>query len=296
MNLLEEIEQGAASEGMSLGALLRKCLILASRLGSKPAVDWVEWELNGYPNGVPVPPYRLLSLVIKANMVDLGKRVTGWPVPPAFLGERPDAWTRHEFRSSVGAIEHILSNSDSSIAFQMGNLLLFLEQQEFTDMEIVSAWGEASSSHVKNILETVRNRVLKFALDLGKEYPGAGTVKSAMSKNADKIDQIFINNIYGSANVVGTAKHSNVVLNVMKGDFTSLKQTLEENGVSAADINELKRALEQEPDAKPTGFGPKVSGWVGKMMKKVAEGTWKIASDVAGGLLGKALGNYYGVP
>ena len=241
MSLLQEIEEGAASEEMSLGTLLRKCLILASRLGSKPATDWVEWELNGYPKDVPVPTYRNIFLVIKANLLDITKRVNGWVVPPLFLGDRADDWTRHEFRQSVGAIEHILSNSDGSLVFQLANLQLYLSHQNFTEMEIMAAWGETSSSNVKNILDTVRNRVLKFALDLGKEYPDAGAVKSAMPKDPKKVDQIFINNIYGgSANVVGTANHSNVVLNVTKGDFSSLKQTLEASGVPAADIKSTK--------------------------------------------------------
>ena len=108
--------------------------------------------------------------------------------------------------------------------------------------------------------------------------------------------QIFTNNIYGPANVVGAASHSSVVLNVMQGDFASLKQTLEEHGVPLADIAELKVALDAEPTPSGNGLGPKVASWIGNMMKKAAEGTWKIATSAAGSVLGKAVGNYYGLP
>jgi AbiTii len=289
MTLLEEIEQGAASEEMSLGTLLRKCLILASRLGSKPATDWVDWELNGYPPDVPVPEYRVLRLVIKADLVDFGRQVSGWTVPPALLGENAKAWTHLECRDGVGAIEHILGRNEGTVHYVLGNLDLFLSSLKITEMSIVGAWAEASSSKVKSILDTVRNRVLKFALDLGREYPDAGMVKSAMPKDTKKVDQLFISNIYGPANVVGTANHSNVVLSVTKGDFSSLKHTLEANDIPSADIKELKVALEQEPEATSMGFGPKVSAWFGRMMKAAADGTWKIGTEVAAEILGKAL-------
>ena len=296
MTLLEEIENGAQGEEMPLGTLLRKCLVLVSRLGSQPAVDWVKWELNGYPKDVPLPDYRVLHLVIKANLSDVTKHVTGWTVSPALLGDNSEAWTRLEYRDGIGTIDHVLANTEGRVCFQMSNLDLFLTSLKFTHMDILSAWAEASSSSIKNILDTVRNRVLTFALDLGKEYPDAGAVKSTMPKeDTKKVDQIFISNIYGSANVVGTATNSNVVLNVMKGDFSTLKQTLEEHGVESADIRELKRVLEEEPKASSKGFGPKVATWIGTMMKKAAEGTWKVATDVAGTVLGKALSQYYGL-
>jgi hypothetical protein len=295
MALLQEIEDGASGDEMPLGTLLRKCLVLASRLGSQPAIDWIRWELDGYPKGTKVPDYRVLSLIIKANLIDITKRAEGWVVPTAFLGKHAADWTHAEYRHGVGSIEHFLQKSESTVQFAMGNLPLFLSSQKFTEMEITAAWGEASSSQLKHILETVRTRVLQFALDLGKEYPDAGVVKSTRAKDVERMTQIFTNNIYGPANVVGTANHSNVVLNVTQGDFASLKQTLEEHHVSAVDIGELKRALDAEPASRTRGFGPLVSSWFASMMKKAAEGTWEITTTAAADLLGKALAKYYGV-
>lgn len=296
MTLLEEIEAGAASDDMPIGTLLRKLLILVSRLGSKPAEEWVEWELNGYPDDSPVPPYRVLSLVIKVNLVDIAKRIEGWTVPPALLGKTANDWTQIRYRQSVGAIEHFLCKGATADAvhFSAGNLLLHLNRQKFTEMNIMSAWAEAGSSQLKNILESVRNRVLKFVLELDKEYPLAGTVKSPGVKTTERVDQMFINNIYGSANVVGTANNSNIVLNVVKGDFASLEQTLVSSGAAPADIGELRVALEAEPTASSAGFGPMVSAWIGKMMSRAADGSWQIAAGAAGNLLSTAVARYYG--
>jgi hypothetical protein len=85
------------------------------------------------------------------------------------------------------------------------------------------------------------------------------------------------------------------VINVAQGSFPSLRQALLGHGISQADIDELKGALDAEP-TPPTGrLGPRVAGWMGKMVTKAAEGTWGVTVGVAGDLLAKALGKYYGL-
>jgi hypothetical protein len=295
MSLIQEIEDGAAGNEMPITTLLRKCLVLAHRLGSKPAVDWIEWELNGYPQDAAVPDYRKLPLVIKANLVDLTRRATGFAIEPAYLGPDSARWTSHDYRASISAVEEVMRGAEGTVAFQMGNLSIFLQSRKFTTMEITSAWGETSSSQLKHIIETVRTRVLMFALELAKEFPTAGEIRSQQPKDQERVTQIFTNNIYGPANVVGTANASTISLNLSHGDFASLSQTLEAHGVAVPDIKDLKAALDQEPEAKSGNFGPKVATWIGGMIKKAAEGTWKMATGAAGDLLGKALGKNYGL-
>lgn len=47
MTLLEDIQQSAVDSKSNLGELLRKCKLLAARLGSQPLEDWLIWESNG---------------------------------------------------------------------------------------------------------------------------------------------------------------------------------------------------------------------------------------------------------
>jgi hypothetical protein len=62
MTLLEDIQSSAIDGKSDLATILRKCKLLAARLGSQPLEDWVLWESNGYPNGVTVPDYRIWPL------------------------------------------------------------------------------------------------------------------------------------------------------------------------------------------------------------------------------------------
>jgi hypothetical protein len=59
MSLLDEIQTAAAADAISLSSVLRKCQILAARLGYKPLKDWVEMESNGYQAGMELPHYRI---------------------------------------------------------------------------------------------------------------------------------------------------------------------------------------------------------------------------------------------
>lgn len=70
MTLLEDIQNSAVDANSDLGTLLRKCKLLAARLGSQPLEDWLIWESNGYPDDVPVPDYRIWSLEVKGDFVD----------------------------------------------------------------------------------------------------------------------------------------------------------------------------------------------------------------------------------
>jgi hypothetical protein len=65
--------------------------------------------------------------------------------------------------------------------------------------------------------------------------------------------------------------------------------------ISKGDIAELSDALKSDqPPQSPEAYGPKVSGWISKMMKKAAEGSWSVGIVTAGQLLPKLIASYYG--
>lgn len=71
MSILEEIQAAAVDGTSDLGSLLRKCKLLAARLGSEPLENWLLWESNGYPENVEVPEYRIWSLQLKGHFFGL---------------------------------------------------------------------------------------------------------------------------------------------------------------------------------------------------------------------------------
>jgi len=63
MSLLRDIQNAAVSKDTDVATLLRKCKILAVRLGNDEFKNWVDSELNGYESIDNLPEYRILHTI-----------------------------------------------------------------------------------------------------------------------------------------------------------------------------------------------------------------------------------------
>jgi AbiTii len=302
VSLLEEIQIAAVDASSDLGTLLRKCKLLAVRLGSKPLEDWLIWESNGYPDDVKVPEYRVWPLEVKGHFSGpFGSGMRNAPIPSALLPQRVrDQYERYECRQSIASIEAILTKTnDGTVQVNTGDLALVLGMKVYERLNCVQAWAEFSTGHLVELLNSVRNRVLDFALAVWKEEPAAGetSAKGATSVDSSRVTQIFNTTVYGGpAQVVGTATNSTIAITISRMDFSSLERILRDNGVGDSEVAELRVALESEAELAPqASFGPKVSSWIGGMIRKAADGSWGVGVGAAGNLLAQAIGKYYGL-
>ncbi len=81
MGLIADIQADAISDTASVASLLRKCKLLAHHLDSELLEDWVKWELDGYPDDVDVPDYRVMGMSFKANVHNAAWQHNKFPVP-----------------------------------------------------------------------------------------------------------------------------------------------------------------------------------------------------------------------
>jgi len=302
MTLLEEIQTEAIDASSNLGTLLRKCKLLAARLDSQELEDWLVWESNGYPDDVQVPDYRIWPLEVKGNFSGIyGSGLTNTPIPYATLPDKARKfYERYECRQSIASVESILAKNDSGIVrIGTGDLAVILGQDVYQNMNCLQAWAEFSTNSLVELLNSVRNRLLDFSLAVWKEEPTAGEPSDNASGaiESSKVTQIFNTTVYGgSASLVGTVTDSNVMFEIITGDFETLGQTLRDNGVSEEDIEQLKDALESDEQPTSEGkFGPKVSSWIANMMQKAADGGWALGVGAAGNLLAQVIAKFYGL-
>lgn len=302
MTLIEEIQKEAVDSKSDLGALLRKCKLLAARLGSRPLEDWLLWESNGYPDGVDVPSYRIWPLELKGYFAgSFGSGIRNAPIPWVCLPEKVrDAYQNYRCRQSIASIEEILKKTDKgTLHVSTGDLAVALGTDVYQYQNCIQAWAEFSVSNLIELLNTVRNRILDFALAVWKEAPTAGEGSGRISHDIEpaRVTQIFNTTVYGgAANLVGSATNSPVSFTVTQNDFASLEKVLRDKGVQDKDVEELRAAITtDERPQKSRGFGPHVSSWIANMMKKAAEGSWAIGLKAAGNLLAQAISKYYGL-
>ena len=85
MSLLREIQDTAVDASTPLAVVLRKCMILASRLGHEPFKKWVDEELNGYPPEGDLPSYRRIDGLTSIGTFGgpMGAALKNMPLPMA---------------------------------------------------------------------------------------------------------------------------------------------------------------------------------------------------------------------
>lgn len=300
MSLLEQIQTDAADAKSELGSLLQKCQVLAARLKCQPLEQWLVREAYGYQVGVVVPEYRMWEVEVRGNFYGVeGDALRSAPVPaPLIPDDVRDAVTRYRCRQGIGGIEATLAACDSGVLqVPVAELALLLEGNVYAHHVCAQAWIEFCSDQLVAVLGTVRRRILDFALELRMQDPRADALNAApSSSHVAKVNRIFNDTILRATPNIADSVPS-MAFAVLQRNIDSLADVLQSAGVTDEDLAELTEALEAEPSRPtPQSFGPRVSSWIAKMVKKASIGQWNIGIGTAGQLSEDAIGQYYGAP
>ena len=176
--LVEEIQRGATSTSVPLSVLLRQVKVAARKLNLSELETWVSHEAGGYPNVESLPDYRRATGVLKA-----WNPYHGW-IPFTF----PDAKTEQLFSAcpvleSVSSLEALSLGSPNiyqPVPDGMVRLLTSGNRSGFGEVIM-----QISPGTVAHILESVRGRILDWALDL----ESAGVVGDQMSFEKIEVDR-----------------------------------------------------------------------------------------------------------
>jgi hypothetical protein len=307
-DLLLEIQKEAIEGSSALSTVLRKCVLFASRLGNKPLKTWAQWELNGYPESSEVPEYRVVKgLQFYGDFVDPAGSVVIKNAPVSVLGlPEPFRDQFSNYRVWIG-VEEIAEETRSQterwsrVAWPAEAYGVFKNEDYSDDLRLVHAWTFLPVSHFVGLLDSIRNRVLEFTIEIGTlDLKLENSVLSEESKKAtsEQITQTFHQTIYGPVSNVGTAGSISQTMIVNRGDLTGLKDRLRETGLPELDLQELEKAVkadEAEPKPPEHHFGKNVAKWMGDTLKKTATGMIKVGTDVIATVATKALKDYYGV-
>lgn len=304
MSLLRDIQTASVDPNMDASTLLRKCKILAVRLGNEEFKKWVDHELNGYDNTDDLPEYRILHTDSYGHFSGvLGGGLKNAPIPPSCLPEEfRDRLTKSYLMAPISAYASLVNTEDRNNAQEQwpADMVAYFGKQIYRGMNCLSAWKVIPYTALVALVDTIKTRVLNFALEIEGEAPDAGEAPpNTTPLPQEKVSQVF--NTYISGNVQNVATGSTHVIQaggfiVMQGDFESLQKHLMSLGVEEYDIADLDNAIQEDKEAKGKPALDKcVQAWIGKMVGKAASGAWKVSTSVAGAVLGKALSKYFGL-
>ena len=303
MSLIKEIQEAAVDSRVDLPTLLRKCRLLAARMRNQDLKQWVDYELNGYPSRESLPFYRTLGAQSFGDFYDsLGNGMKNAPIPSYSVpSEIREFVTSQHFLVGVGEIVAMVQNFKNSPTVQLrwsSDVFLRLGQDIYTGYNCFGAWKMVSRSAIFGILETVRNRILEFSIEIESEILDDADLPSLAEFPQERSQQIFqtvvmgdVGNLsYGSSGFSQTAEFP-----VAENNLSSLREFLEKHNVTGGDICELVTALKEDEKPDQQGkLGKRTSEWIGKMVGKAISGAWGVSSSAAADLLKQAILTYLG--
>ncbi|MGB3510746.1 MAG: hypothetical protein WBA93_16235 [Microcoleaceae cyanobacterium] len=197
MSLLRRIQDATVDPKFELSDVLRMCKILAARLEHPAFKEWIEQELNGYEDEKQVPDYRILNnLECQGNF--FGSFGSGWKncqIPLELLPEyfRKLVSTK-DILQSVSALETVVSQTNESVLRLLwpADYLPILNHYNRWRYTCMEAWTLIPTHAYVAVLNTIKNRILDFVIEIEAKEPNAGDVEpGAKPIPEQKINYIF---------------------------------------------------------------------------------------------------------
>ena len=304
MSLIHDIQAAAIAQASDIPTLLRMCKLLAARISHQEFAEWIDRELNGYPNVKELPDYRVVRVDSYGSFIGTFARADKLQIPVSVLPKELQEQFRNAYMgSSISAYTALLSGDKSGSVQEPWPVALAVRNASklTPEMQCVSAWKEIPIGAVVRLMDSVKTRVLGFAIDLEREAPNAGElpIGSQPPLSREKMTQIFNTNITGNVGNVansssGVSQSATIV--VEPGNWQSLQARLLDLGLTAGDTEGLKTDLER---ALATGSQEErtttASTWIGRLAGKAAAGAAGVGIEVAATSVAKAIAAYFGL-
>lgn len=297
MQILNDIIDGAASTDVRLAVLLRKSLILASRLNNVTWKDWSSAELDGYPDIDNLPPYRVFSCQsIGLLLGPLGAQISRQPIPLAILKKHHrEAVQEVRIPSGVAELEATIEGAETKILMSpwAPDMTMMYQDKIIEGYSLNRAWREFPLSRLVGICDTVRNRLLRLALELREQVGEADDPLSQITPA--QLESKVVNYIYGGQNIIGSSVGRDITQlsnsGVVRGNFNSLTSVLSKHGVAEEDIEALPDAIAMDESAIKEGhIGAGIHGWLQRVKKGAVATSKAVSVEVIAGAIRSYLG------
>jgi AbiTii-like protein len=290
MKPIDEIIEIATDNKHDIPVLLRKCLVLAYTLKNDRLKEWVDRELNGYSDVEELPEYRKVGTVALGFFVGpFHSTIADQPLNPGVLAaEHRHFATTAYLTQPIAAYDMSRSRSEKKQEFAIPwppALTTRYQEKFIKDYVLNRAHQKIGSGAFLGLIDTIRNRVLRFALDIREELGEVSEDLTALSPQ--KVDQYVTNYIFGGTNLIaGTAPNFAQVgsVAITAGDIDGLLLALQSLGMRKSDLAELKTAIADDAGEAEIGVpavGRRTGAFMKSLAKKLARGTLTVGVDVA---------------
>ncbi len=294
---LDDLIARLSDESQSITDILLKTKVLLADIEQPELVGWVNRELNGYPDAAELPAYRVVPAQVRANLIAMTFRVESHPIPLAHIEpEQREHLESSEVRDGLPVIEALVRKSGGRVQRPLpmeANGVLAKGLAE--GVHINQAWVEIGDVHLANIPAQVRSRLLDFMLEL-RANVGRDVSTDKLKERSQELDMVgaFHGAVFGDNVTINLGSNiRQIVRNTKVTSEADLFATLKDVGVEPAELDELKKALDQDTSerGKPTLEGA-TGRWFTALLSKASVGALKIGANVVTSVVAAALTHY----
>lgn len=183
---------------------LKRAKILCASLKDNEILNWINYEISGYPSEVILPDYRIVSGDLFGTFIrGLPSRYATYNNVSIPLGNMPnkirDQLLKIEFRESIRALKGAYESSKNgkdiakNIPADLYSGITKFNNDPF--MTIVSAYVLFLPEKIENIFSIVENKLLDILLLMEKEYGMLDELDIDISQTDNLKNQTIINEI-----------------------------------------------------------------------------------------------------
>jgi hypothetical protein len=211
-----------------------------------------------------------------------GGRMKNKPLPLDVLDQKYRQFLEPTyFSDAIAAYDIDTKDNGGTLGMPWRPDLIALNQEKFyANWALSSAWQEIPLGLFPSIIDTVKSRVLRFALEIREALAAVDDEPGKLP--AAKIEAAVNTFIIGGNNVINSqvaqlSQQGNTT--IVQGDFGALAKALEALGIAESDIADLKRATDEDAAKLESGLG-----------KRPAHGLANLLMVGAGWTVGTAAG------
>ena len=303
MALIHEIQAGLLDDSSNVGSILLKLRYLAAKLGSNPLEEWVRHETEGYPQGVPVPEYRIAEVFYVGTFSNGFQTLNGVSVPKYFIEKYAgENWIRYKIRESLAVMDSLCSSTKNKFRFEIdcANVKLLIQDKVYDNFPCVELRASISRSAFSNIQNVIRAKMLDLTIELERNVPLStnimiGPVNAAVSPpDAAQVSQITNQIFYGSVTNIEQTGEGKISLSVIQGDVESIVKMVSSHGVPKNEACDLAEIINAEKPADGA-LSQRVLDWITEMSKRGVIEAWGLTKPALTDLVKQAVKQYWGL-
>jgi hypothetical protein len=272
---LSSLVEASSGSAVPVDELLRRLKVISVRAGLPSLDEWVQHELNGYPEGVDLPPYRgPFDVAVLGHLSGaFGREVKNAPLPPLAFPEslRDGFLWRIALPQGVAQLENWAARGNAIEFGWPPDMIVYTEylqrQGECTidpSFTLIQARQVLDHGTVVGVLRAVRDRVLTLALRLEADNPALGEPGGPqVGPGVGRDVSIIMHG--GTATFAVASQHLSQVAttNTPSPAIEAILQQVRDAGVDEQDIEELRDALTDDSNAGDLSSpGPQTMAWL----------------------------------